>query len=82
MRETCEPVLLERKAAKLRKSTNNPNLQARTFNPDLTPRQLLFRAIIRPTKLLLCSSIVLLLSLYSAFKFGFGSSTCSSLPFP
>ena len=70
MRETYEPVLLEHKAARLRKATGNDRLRARTYNKDLTTQQLLARAVIRPTKILLFSPIVLLLSLYSAFIFG------------
>nr|A0A089FRP6.1 RecName: Full=MFS transporter prlG; AltName: Full=Pyrrolocin biosynthesis protein G [fungal sp. NRRL 50135]AIP87507.1 putative MFS transporter [fungal sp. NRRL 50135] len=70
MRETFEPVLLTRKAAELRKSTGNYRLQARTYNKDLTPAQLLARATIRPTKMLLMSPIVFLLSVYCAFMFG------------
>ncbi|MCJ1403547.1 hypothetical protein MMC11_006770 [Xylographa trunciseda] len=70
MRETFEPVLLERKAVQLRKTTGNDELRARTFNKDLTPRQLLARAFMRPTKMLLFSPIVLLLSIYCAFMFG------------
>jgi len=37
MRETFEPVLLERKALQMRKTTGNDQLQARTYNKDLTP---------------------------------------------
>ncbi|KAK3935595.1 putative MFS transporter [Diplogelasinospora grovesii] len=70
MRETYEPVLLERKAARLRKTTANDRLQARTFNKNLTPRQLLRRAAMRPTKMLFFSPIILLLSIYCAFMFG------------
>ncbi|KAF2471754.1 putative MFS transporter [Lindgomyces ingoldianus] len=70
MRETYEPVLLERKATALRKATGNTRLQARTYNKNLTPKQLLARAVVRPTKMLLFSPIVLLLSVYSAFIFG------------
>ncbi|GAW20122.1 hypothetical protein ANO14919_096180 [Xylariales sp. No.14919] len=70
MRETFEPILLERKAAKLRKSTGNNHLQARTYNTELTPGQRLARAIVRPAKMLFFSPIVLLLSTYGAFMFG------------
>ncbi|KAI0970658.1 putative MFS transporter [Xylaria arbuscula] len=70
MRETFEPVLLERKAIKLRKSTGNKNLRTRSYNDDLTPGQRLARAIVRPIKMLLLSPIVFLLSLYAAFMFG------------
>jgi MFS family permease len=70
MRETFEPVLLNRKAAALRKTTSNEQLRARTFNTDLTPSQMFLWAILRPTRMLLFSPIVLLLSIYSAFLFG------------
>ncbi len=70
MRETFEPVLLERKAASLRKSTGNMELQARSFDKNRTPTQLLVRASMRPLQLLFLSPMVLLLSLYTAFMFG------------
>jgi MFS family permease len=70
MRETYEPTLLERKAARLHKTTGNKHLRPRTANTDTTPDQLLIRAIVRPIKMLICSPIVLLLSVYCAFMFG------------
>jgi MFS family permease len=70
MRETYEPVLLERKATQLRKETGNDRLRARGYNIELTPGQLLRRAAVRPTKMLLFSPITLLLSVYTAFGFG------------
>ncbi|KAI1117108.1 major facilitator superfamily domain-containing protein [Nemania sp. NC0429] len=70
LKETFEPVLLERKAARMRKSTGNMNFQARSDNKHLTPGQSIARAIVRPVKLLLFSPIVLLLSVYGAFMFG------------
>jgi predicted MFS family arabinose efflux permease len=70
MRETYEPTLLERKAARLHKKTGNRHLRPRTANTDITPGQLLIRAIVRPTKMLIFSPIVLLLSVYCAFMFG------------
>ncbi|CCF33710.1 hypothetical protein CH063_05851 [Colletotrichum higginsianum] len=69
MRETFEPVLLEKKAALLRKQTGNDRLRART-NKNITRWQLLARAIVRPTKMLIFSPIILLISLYCAFMFG------------
>ena len=36
MRETFEPVLLERKAIHMRKTTGNNQLQARTYDENLT----------------------------------------------
>ncbi|KAL2812647.1 major facilitator superfamily domain-containing protein [Aspergillus granulosus] len=66
---TFEPVLLERKAAAMRKSTGNGQLQARTHKKDRTSAQILARAAVRPLKMLL-SPIILPLSLYCAFMFG------------
>lgn len=62
-------MLLAWKAARLRKETGNAALVSK-MDRGLTPRQLFFRAISRPTKLLLLSPIVLLLSLLCAFVFG------------
>ncbi|KAJ4421154.1 hypothetical protein N0V82_003918 [Gnomoniopsis sp. IMI 355080] len=70
MRETFEPILLERKASGLRRTTGNEKLLARTHNEEFTPRQLLARATLRPTKMLFLSPIVFLLSIYTAFMFG------------
>lgn len=70
MRETYEPTLLERKAARLQNKTGNSHLRPGTANADITPNQLLIRAIVRPTKMLFLSPIVLLLSVYCAFMFG------------
>ncbi|KAK5042861.1 hypothetical protein LTR84_012434 [Exophiala bonariae] len=69
LHETNATVLLEWKAARLRKETGNTALVS-TMDQGLTPRQLFLRAIIRPTKLLILSPIVLLLSLLCAFVFG------------
>ncbi|KAJ2898785.1 MFS transporter prlG [Zalerion maritima] len=69
MRETYAPVLLSRKAALLREQTGNPELRAKGAL-QLPPRTLFFRAIARPTKLLIFSPIVLFLSIFVAFLFG------------
>ncbi|KAJ0168957.1 putative transporter [Colletotrichum tanaceti] len=69
MRETFEPILLEKKAALLRKQTGNDRLRAKT-NKNMTRRQMLARAVVRPTKMLIFSPIILLTSLYCAFMFG------------
>jgi predicted MFS family arabinose efflux permease len=70
MRETFEPVLLERKAASLRVQTGNTQLRARTHDRTRTANQLLVRAIIRPVRMLCTSPIVFSLSIYCAFLFG------------
>ncbi|KAL4739985.1 major facilitator superfamily domain-containing protein [Aspergillus similis] len=69
LRETNAAVLLGWKAARLRKETGNAALISK-MDRGLTPRQLFVRAITRPTKLLILSPIVLLLSLLCAFVFG------------
>ncbi|EEU43388.1 uncharacterized protein NECHADRAFT_94955 [Fusarium vanettenii 77-13-4] len=69
LRETNAVVLLKWKAARLRKETGNAALVS-IMDKGLTPRQLFLRAIVRPTKLLFLSPIVLLLSLMCAFVFG------------
>lgn len=69
MRESMETILLERKAAGLRKSTGNPNLRSAVAR-DLPVRQVVGRAFTRPLRMLLFSPIVLLLGLYLAFVFG------------
>ncbi|AEO63142.1 uncharacterized protein THITE_120949 [Thermothielavioides terrestris NRRL 8126] len=70
MRETYEPVLLQCKATEMREATGNTRLRARTADKDLPPREVLRRAVIRPTKMLIFSPIILLLSTYCAFMFG------------
>lgn len=62
-------MLLGWKAARLRKETGNTALVSK-MDRGLTPRRLFLRAITRPTKFLILSPIVLLLSLLCAFVFG------------
>lgn len=70
MRETYEPTLLERKAKRLRKETGNPNLRSK-LDPGIPMREFFIRALIRPTKMLILSPIVLLLSIYMAVIYGY-----------
>ncbi|KZF26964.1 MFS general substrate transporter [Xylona heveae TC161] len=70
MRETYAPVLLERKAEHLRKETGNTALCSK-LSLNVSPRTLLLRSIVRPTKLLLFSPIVLLLSIFMAVTYGY-----------
>lgn len=69
MRETHPEILLERKAARLRRKTNNPHLRSQ-LDRGLTKGQILSAALIRATKLLILSPIVLLMSIYVALVFG------------
>ncbi|KAK7961946.1 uncharacterized protein PG986_002771 [Apiospora aurea] len=68
-RETNSAVLLQRKAAKLRRETGNGQLRPKTTKQQ-TPREMLLSAIVRPIKLLVFSPIVLLISLYTGIIFG------------
>ncbi|KAI9847237.1 MAG: hypothetical protein M1838_000973 [Thelocarpon superellum] len=70
MRETYGVVLLERKTAALRKSTGNPALRSK-FDKNISAKTLFWTAIVRPTKMLLFSPIVLLLSIYLAISYGY-----------
>lgn len=72
LRETHSKILLDRKAAHLRQSSGNLHLRSKseTTNQHLTVRHVLVNALVRPTKLLICSPIVLVISIYVAFVFG------------
>lgn len=72
--ETYAPRLLQLRAQKLQKESDNAGNQ-RVFrsklDSGLPPREVFIRAIIRPTKMLLFSPIVFLLSLYMAIVYGY-----------
>lgn len=67
--ETFEPVLLERKAKRMRKETRNPSLRSKLAKTT-TFQQELVRALVRPTKMLFMSPIIFCLSSYLAVCFG------------
>ncbi|KAJ0116690.1 hypothetical protein J7T55_009840 [Diaporthe amygdali] len=69
LRETYPVVLLERKAARLRKQTGNSNYRSK-LAPDITPRELFKRSIMRPTKMLFCCPIVTVMCTYVAVLYG------------
>lgn len=70
LRETYAPVLLERKAKKLRNETRNPDLRSKLAS-ELTPSELFKLSIIRPAKMLVLSPIVLALSTFMAVAYGY-----------
>ncbi|KAI4130742.1 MAG: hypothetical protein LQ338_001578 [Usnochroma carphineum] len=70
LRETYPPILLERKAKRLRTETNNPHFKSE-FTSNLPPRDIFKRAIVRPLKLLFLSPIVLALSTFMAVVYGY-----------
>jgi multidrug resistance protein len=67
--ESYAPVLLERKAARLRRETGNPNLRAKGA-ANIPVKEVFIRSIVRPMKMLVLSPIVLLMSLYVAVNYG------------
>ncbi|KAJ5939032.1 hypothetical protein N7466_002166 [Penicillium verhagenii] len=69
MRETHPNTLLERKAAHLRSVTGNPHLRSK-LDRGLKEQQIIVAALVRPTKLLMFSPIVLGMSIYVALIFG------------
>ncbi|KAI1158395.1 fluconazole resistance protein 1 [Nemania serpens] len=71
LRETNPKILLDRKAARLRATTGNLALRSTLTHPhSISPRQVLAGALGRPTKLLIKSPILLVMSIYVAFIFG------------
>lgn len=69
-RETYAPVLLERKAKRLRKATGNPNLFPKGQR-KLSAGALLKRAISRPVKMFLFCPVVTGLAIYNGVVYGF-----------
>lgn len=69
LRETYAPIILERKAAKLRKETGNDAYQSR-LKPPGTPREVLVAAVSRPARLFLTSPIVAIMCIYVAVAYG------------
>ncbi|ETN39020.1 uncharacterized protein HMPREF1541_07062 [Cyphellophora europaea CBS 101466] len=70
MRETFEPVLLERRTRKLRKETGNPDLRSK-LDSGITKKEFFIRAIVRPTKMLIFSPTILIFSIYMAIVYGY-----------
>ncbi|KAJ5762507.1 uncharacterized protein N7511_005889 [Penicillium nucicola] len=69
-RESYGPVVLERKAARLRKSTGNPHLRS-IHDKGKLDRRLFLSALARPLKLLFGSPIVFLMALFAATTYGY-----------
>ncbi|KAK1149023.1 hypothetical protein N8T08_007699 [Aspergillus melleus] len=80
LRETYSPVLLQRKAAQLRRETGNSQLQARDRTHQLPLAQKLGRAFRRPIVLLTTSPILIIASLYLAFVYGTTYLLLTSMP--
>lgn len=69
LRETYGPVILERKAARLRKQTGNKALRSK-LQGGVSLRQRFQVAIVRPLKLLVTVPIITLMSLYVSVVYG------------
>lgn len=69
LKESYAPVILARKAKRLRKETGNPNLRSK-LDTGLTAKELFKRAIFRPSKMLFLSPIVASLCWYTAVAYG------------
>jgi len=69
-RETYEPILLQRLTNKLKKETGNDKLRSK-LDRGIAKKELFTRAIVRPTKMLIFSPIVLALSVYMAIVYGY-----------
>lgn len=70
MRETYGPVILKRKAERLRRETGNLRLYTKFEIHGVSPLGALWIALQRPSKMLIFSPITFLLSVYFAFVFG------------
>ncbi|ROW15939.1 hypothetical protein VPNG_02482 [Cytospora leucostoma] len=70
LRETYPTVLLRRKTARLVKETGNTSLRSKR-DTGQTAGQLFVRSVIRPTKVLIFSPIVLAISLYTGVVYSY-----------
>lgn len=70
MRETYAPILLKRKAARLRKETGNDLLRSK-LDDGLSAKDHFKRGIVRPMKLLLFDPISIVFALYIAVVYGY-----------
>ncbi|KAI4159498.1 MAG: hypothetical protein LQ342_006577 [Letrouitia transgressa] len=70
LKETYEPYLLQRKAAKLRNSTGNDLLQPKA-SKKASARMVFWRAITRPSKMFFLSPVIFGLSVYIGVVFGY-----------
>jgi hypothetical protein len=70
MSETSGTVILERKAKRLRVETGNGKLVSK-LDSGLTPIELFKLSIVRPAKMLLCSTICFAISLYVAVTYAY-----------
>lgn len=77
-RETYKVIILERKAKKLRRETDKPELQSR-YERDETLSHKLFRTSVRPLTLLVRSTILLLSTIYLSIVYGYTYITMTTI---
>lgn len=70
LKETYAPRILSLKAARLRKETGNEALRSK-FDGGLSTKDLFLLSIVRPSKMLVLSPIVFLMSLYVAIVYAY-----------
>lgn len=70
LKESYAPVLLERKAARLRRETGNNMLRSK-LDAGLSPRDYFKRGIVRPFRMLFLSPIVAIAAVYVAVTYGY-----------
>ncbi|KAL2265966.1 hypothetical protein VTJ83DRAFT_5318 [Remersonia thermophila] len=70
LQESYAPVILEKKAARLRKETGNPNLRSALAGDVMSPADKIKIAIFRPLKMLAFAPIVTAMSVYVAVIYG------------
>ncbi|KAI9039006.1 uncharacterized protein KD926_009990 [Aspergillus affinis] len=80
LRETYNPVLLQRKAARLRQESGNDQVHTHNRTDELPFMQKLGRALRRPVVLHLASPILIIASLYLAFIYGVTYLLITSMP--
>lgn len=77
--ETYEPVLLQKKAARLRKETGNPHLRSK-LEVDMSRSEILVTAMLRPLKMLFLSPNIFFVSLVVAVGYGYMYILYTTLP--
>jgi hypothetical protein len=70
MRETYAPTILQRKTRRLQKETGNMELRSK-LDVGLSPKDYFLHSIVRPTKMLLFSPVVLFTSIYVGVIYGY-----------
>jgi MFS family permease len=69
LRETYAPVLIARKAARMRMETGNSEYRSKIAS-DMTSMKLFKRSIVRPSQMLVCCPVVTILCTYVAVLYG------------